>query len=81
SILGGPRPLSSDRRAQPDYTLSCEEPVKPSAIDFRSNELAVRLFDEVSIKLWVRAVTWTSCSMFASSAFCWPLAASASSPS
>ena len=26
SILGGPRPLSSDRRAQPDYTLSCEEP-------------------------------------------------------
>ncbi len=26
SILGGPRPLSSDRRAQPDYTLSREEP-------------------------------------------------------
>ncbi|WP_339393995.1 SpaA isopeptide-forming pilin-related protein [Brevibacterium metallidurans] len=31
SILGGPRPLSSDRRAQPDYTLSCEEPLMAPA--------------------------------------------------
>ena len=26
SILGGPRPLSSHRPANPDYTLNCEEP-------------------------------------------------------
>lgn len=26
SILGGPRPLSSQRRPTPDYTLNCEEP-------------------------------------------------------
>ena len=28
-IIGRPRPLPSDRRAQPDYTLNCEEPVIP----------------------------------------------------
>ena len=26
-IIGGPRPLPRDRRAHPDYTLNCEEPV------------------------------------------------------
>ncbi len=37
SILGGPRPLSSDRRAQPDYTLSCEEPLIYGALRDSSN--------------------------------------------
>jgi len=26
SIIGRPRPLSRQRRADPDYTLNCEEP-------------------------------------------------------
>lgn len=31
-ILGGPRPSSGQRRAQPDYTLICEEPVTGTAL-------------------------------------------------
>ncbi|RYV49300.1 hypothetical protein EUA98_19555, partial [Pengzhenrongella frigida] len=30
SIIGRPRPLPSDRRAHPGYTLICEEPTKPT---------------------------------------------------
>jgi hypothetical protein len=33
SILGRPRPLPGHRRADPHYTLNCEEPLRPSAED------------------------------------------------
>jgi len=33
TIIGRPRPLSRQRRADPDYTLNCEEPAWLFAVE------------------------------------------------
>ncbi len=76
-IIGRPRPLSSDRRAGPDYTLICDEPDKRErpcravivAADKRKVYRDVRVRLAVSWSIWAAAVRRESATP--ASIMCW----------